>query len=76
MNLPPHRYARLCIVDRLSATGSSLPVATVPTIEIDDVDEINNNFQNKSLGIKINLRDEPWGDHYFSIEDPTTLNRE
>lgn len=40
------------------------------TIEVDDVDKIYNTLKNKGVDIKIELRDEPWGDRHFAIEDP------
>ncbi|MBC7904960.1 MAG: VOC family protein, partial [Gemmatimonadaceae bacterium] len=40
------------------------------TIEVDDVDKTYEEFRKKGLAIKIELRDEPWGDRHFAIEDP------
>lgn len=40
------------------------------TIEVDDVDSIYNNLKSKAVPIKIDLREEPWGDRHFAIEDP------
>jgi catechol 2,3-dioxygenase-like lactoylglutathione lyase family enzyme len=40
------------------------------TIEVEDVDKIYQEIQNKGIEIKIALRDEPWGDRHFAIEDP------
>lgn len=40
------------------------------TIEVDDVDSIYNNLKNKGVPIKIDIRNEPWGDRHFAIEDP------
>jgi len=40
------------------------------TIEVDDVDMIYNNLKNQGVEIKVELRDEPWGDRHFAIEDP------
>lgn len=43
------------------------------TIEVDDVDTIYNDLKNKSVEIKVDLRDEPWGDRHFAIEDPNGI---
>ena len=40
------------------------------TIEVDDVDKIYNEFKQKGVDIKIDLRNEAWGDRHFAIEDP------
>jgi uncharacterized glyoxalase superfamily protein PhnB len=40
------------------------------TIEVDDVDKIYKELKEKGVSIKIELRDEPWGDRHFAIEDP------
>ncbi|WP_293303883.1 VOC family protein [Pedobacter sp. UBA5917] len=40
------------------------------TIEVDNVDEIYKALLAKNVKIKVDLRDEPWGDRHFAIEDP------
>jgi catechol 2,3-dioxygenase-like lactoylglutathione lyase family enzyme len=40
------------------------------TIEVDDVDSIYKDLKSKGVEIKVELRDEPWGDRHFAIEDP------
>ena len=40
------------------------------TIEVEDVDEIYQDLKEKGIDIKIDIRDEPWGDRHFAIEDP------
>lgn len=40
------------------------------TIEVDDVDKIYQAIKNKGVPIKIELRNEQWGDRHFAIEDP------
>jgi len=40
------------------------------TIEVDNVDELYREVKNKGAEIKIEIRDEPWGDRHFAIEDP------
>ena len=43
------------------------------TIEVDDVDSIYNNLKKKGVPIKIDIRNEPWGDRHFAIEDPSGI---
>lgn len=43
------------------------------TIEVDDVDKIYKELKKKSVAIKIEIRDEPWGDRHFAIEDPNGI---
>lgn len=43
------------------------------TIEVDDVDEWYNKLKKKAVEIKIDIRDEPWGDRHFAIEDPNGI---
>jgi len=43
------------------------------TIEVDDVDTIYDNLKNQGVEIKVELRDEPWGDRHFAIEDPNGI---
>ena len=43
------------------------------TIEVDNVDSIYNDLKKKGVPIKIDLRDEPWGDRHFAIEDPNGI---
>jgi catechol 2,3-dioxygenase-like lactoylglutathione lyase family enzyme len=43
------------------------------TIEVDDVDTIYNNLKSQGIEIKVELRDEPWGDRHFAIEDPNGI---
>lgn len=40
------------------------------TIEVDDVDKLYAALKKKGAEIKIELRDEPWGDRHFAIQDP------
>jgi catechol 2,3-dioxygenase-like lactoylglutathione lyase family enzyme len=40
------------------------------TIEVDDVDALHNTLKGRGVEIKIDLRDEPWGDRHFAIQDP------
>ncbi|MBO9611478.1 MAG: VOC family protein [Dyadobacter sp.] len=43
---------------------------TYLTIEVEDVDELYKELKNKGVEIKIDIRDEPWGDRHFAIQDP------
>ncbi len=43
------------------------------TIEVDDVDKIYNEMKKKGVAIKIEIRNEPWGDRHFAIEDPNGI---
>ncbi|HYF67297.1 MAG TPA: VOC family protein [Ohtaekwangia sp.] len=43
------------------------------TIEVDDVDKIYDDIRKKGVPIKIDIRDEPWGDRHFAIEDPNGI---
>lgn len=40
------------------------------TIEVEDVDSIYNELKQKGIEIKIDIRNEPWGDRHFAIQDP------
>ena len=43
------------------------------TIEVEDVDNLYKKMQSKSVAIKIELRNEPWGDRHFAIQDPNGI---
>jgi catechol 2,3-dioxygenase-like lactoylglutathione lyase family enzyme/uncharacterized damage-inducible protein DinB len=43
------------------------------TIEMDDVDALYKTLKDKGVSIKIDLRDEPWGDRHFAIQDPNGI---
>ncbi len=43
------------------------------TIEVGDVDATYNDLKKKGVEIKIDIRDEPWGDRHFAIEDPNGI---
>lgn len=43
------------------------------TIEVDDVDAIYADVKSKNIEVKVALRDEPWGDRHFAIEDPNGI---
>lgn len=43
------------------------------TIEVEDVDSIYSHLKKKGIPIKIEIRNEPWGDRHFAIEDPNGI---
>lgn len=43
------------------------------TIEVEDVDKIYEDIKAKGVAIKVEIRDEPWGDRHFAIEDPNGI---
>lgn len=40
------------------------------TIEVQDVNKIYNSLKERGIEVKIDIRNEPWGDRHFAIEDP------
>lgn len=43
------------------------------TIEVENVDALYEAIQKKGIEIKIPIRDEPWGDRHFAIQDPNGI---
>ncbi len=43
------------------------------TIKVEDVDAVYTTMKNKNLDVKIELRNEPWGDRHFAILDPNGI---
>ncbi|MBY0427190.1 MAG: VOC family protein [Cytophagales bacterium] len=43
------------------------------TIEVEDVDSLYHELKKKGVPMKIDIRDEPWGDRHFAIEDPNGI---
>ena len=43
------------------------------TIEVEDVDKVYNELKRKGVEIKIDIRNEPWGDRHFAIQDPNGI---
>ncbi|MBV6645830.1 MAG: VOC family protein [Cyclobacteriaceae bacterium] len=43
------------------------------TIEVDDVDSLYQKLKSAGVDIKIDIRDEPWGDRHFAIQDPNGI---
>ncbi|TWV96900.1 glyoxalase [Chitinophaga pinensis] len=40
------------------------------TIEVEDVDSLYTTIKKKGVPVKIDIRNEAWGDRHFAIEDP------
>jgi catechol 2,3-dioxygenase-like lactoylglutathione lyase family enzyme len=43
------------------------------TIEVPDVDSVYADMKKRGVPVKIEIRDEPWGDRHFAIEDPNGI---
>lgn len=43
------------------------------TIEVEEVDKIYQALKAKGVTIKTDIRDEPWGDRHFAIQDPNGI---
>lgn len=43
------------------------------TIEVDDVDQWYLEVKEKGVAIAVAIRDEPWGDRHFAIQDPNGI---
>jgi len=43
------------------------------TIEVERVDEWYVKLKDKGSELKVDLRDEPWGDRHFTIQDPNGI---
>ena len=43
------------------------------TIEMEDVDALYADLKAKGVDIKVEIRDEPWGDRHFAVEDPNGI---
>ena len=65
--LPNHPSQQLLFQKPFAGQGMYL------TIEVDDVDNVYNDLKNKGVEIKIDIRDEPWGDRHFAIQDPNGI---
>jgi catechol 2,3-dioxygenase-like lactoylglutathione lyase family enzyme len=65
--LPDHPSQQPLFHKRFSGEGMYL------TIEVEDVDAFYREVKLKNTEIKIELRDEPWGDRHFAIQDPNGI---
>ena len=43
------------------------------TLEVDDVDTLYDELKKKGMDIKVDIRNEPWGDRHFAILDPNGI---
>jgi catechol 2,3-dioxygenase-like lactoylglutathione lyase family enzyme len=43
------------------------------TIEVADVDRLYQELKQKNVELVVDLRDEPWGDRHFAIQDPNGI---
>lgn len=43
------------------------------TIEVDDLDLLYEELKQKNIKIEFEIRDEPWGDRHFAIQDPNGI---
>ena len=43
------------------------------TIEMEDVDALYEELKAKGVKIEVEIRDEPWGDRHFAIQDPNGI---
>lgn len=43
------------------------------TIEVENVDKVYKQLQEKGIKMEIEIRDEPWGDRHFAIKDPNGI---
>lgn len=43
------------------------------TIEVEDIDALYQYLKNKGTSIEIDIRNEPWGDRHFAIQDPNGI---
>lgn len=66
--LPDHPSQQPLFHKGFNGTGVYL------TIEVDDVDKMYKEIKQKGIDIKIDIRDEPWGDRHFAITDPNGVN--
>lgn len=65
--LPDHPSQQPLFQKPFQAQGAYL------TIEVDNVDSLYEEIRKKDVKISIALRDEPWGDRHFAIEDPNGI---
>lgn len=43
------------------------------TLEVNDVDQLYATLKKKGVKINIDIRNEPWGDRHFAIQDPNGI---
>ncbi len=65
--LPNHPSQQALFQEPFAGQGMYL------TIEVDDVDKLYSDLKKKGVAIKIDIRNEPWGDRHFAIQDPNGI---
>ena len=65
--LPNHPSQQALFQPEFAGKGAYL------TIEVAEVDSFYEKLKKLKVPIKIDLRDEPWGDRHFAIEDPNGI---
>ena len=65
--LPHHKSQRPIFQAPFTGQGMYL------TIEVENVDEVYREIQNKDVHIEVRIRDEAWGDRHFAIKDPNGI---
>ena len=65
--LPAHPTQQPLFHKRFEGKGVYL------TIETNNVDELYKTIKEMGVEIKIDIRDEPWGDRHFAIADPNGI---
>jgi uncharacterized glyoxalase superfamily protein PhnB len=65
--LPDHPSQQVLFQKSFQGQGMYL------TIEVDDVDMIYSSLKKKGVTINIDIRNEPWGDRLFAIDDPNGI---
>lgn len=65
--LPEHPSQQPLFHQPYAGTGMFL------TIEVDDVDKMYGKLKQTGAEIKIDIRDEPWGDRHFAVQDPNGI---
>ena len=65
--LPHHPSQQPLFQEPFSGKGMFL------TIEVEDVDSLYAEIKKMDVAIKIDIRNEPWGDRHFAIQDPNGI---
>ena len=65
--LPGHATQNPLFHPRFAGEGVFL------TIEVEEVDQWYDQLKEKGATIVIDIRDEPWGDRHFAIQDPNGI---
>ena len=65
--LPNHTSQKPIFQSKFNGKGVYL------TIEVENVDQVYEKLKKKGIPIKIEIRNEPWGDRHFAIVDPNNI---